>query len=235
MQRVIFIAGFAVVIVGAVFGYLAWLENAPESDSARLERLFQATLEQAEAGDSVAQRRVAAMYLDGRGTPQDAGEAATWYTRAARYDPLAALALGRMYEAGTVVNPDYRRAADLYLKAAEAGVSEAQYALGQLYFKGRGVVHDYAQAIDWFHRAAGSGHPAAQYLLGGMYQEGWGLKQDYVQAYKWLTLAMPRADEAMTYNPRYDPAAARSQLVRQMSRLQIARAEALVAQFQGRQ
>jgi TPR repeat protein len=67
-----------------------------------------------------------------------------------------------MYYQGKGVTHDYQQAFNWYSKAAEQGVSEAQYSLGDIYCEGKGITQDYKQAFKWFSRAAEQGHSAAQ-------------------------------------------------------------------------
>ena len=48
---------------------------------------------------------------------------------------------------------DYVKAVNLYRKAAEQGLSKAQYKLGMMYYKGRGVIKDYAKADKWYRKS----------------------------------------------------------------------------------
>ncbi|WP_010303109.1 tetratricopeptide repeat protein [Candidatus Odyssella thessalonicensis] len=61
-------------------------------------------------------------------------------------------------------------------KAAEQGVSEAQFNLGQMYKEGRaklfkGKISD-KQAVYWYKTAPTKGHAAAQNNLGWMHMQG---------------------------------------------------------------
>ena len=58
----------------------------------------------AEQGNAVAQERLGEMYTDGKGVPQNYGEAAKWYRLAADQGYAGAQTnLGSMYERGTGV------------------------------------------------------------------------------------------------------------------------------------
>ncbi|MGB0575381.1 MAG: tetratricopeptide repeat protein [Alphaproteobacteria bacterium] len=65
--------------------------------------------------------------------------------------------LGNLYEKGTGVSPDYKRAATLYRLAVEKGHSAAQYELGLLHYGGKGVKRDYVQAYIWTNLGANKG------------------------------------------------------------------------------
>ncbi len=70
-------------------------------------------------------------------------------------------------------------------KAAEQGLTDAQYNLGVMYDKGKGVTRNYAQAVAWYRKAAEQGIDRAQYNLGLMYYKGKGVTQDYKEAEAW--------------------------------------------------
>ena len=81
------------------------------------------------------------------------------------------------------------RAFKLFLRAAEAGHSEAQYYLGYCYDNGEGVPQDYLDGAKWYCNAAEQGHADAQANLGYCYIEGHGVPQDHVEAVKWYRKA----------------------------------------------
>ena len=73
----------------------------------------------------------------------------------------AALNLAGMAETGRGVPQDYKRAAELYQIAADAGIVQAQAALGKLYANGEGVPQDNKKAIFWLTKAAEEGYVEA--------------------------------------------------------------------------
>ena len=106
---------------------------------------------------------LATMYDDGKGVPKDAGQAASWYRKAAELgDADAMYSLGSMYDAGEGVPQDDNEAANWYHKAAELGNANAMYDLGLNYASGRGVVRDGAASYTWLSLAAAFGHEEAQ-------------------------------------------------------------------------
>jgi TPR repeat protein len=71
-----------------------------------------------------------------------------------------------MYRYGQGGLPEDQAAAlDLYRKAAEGGLSEAQYELGRMIETGQGTVADPNKASGWYEKAAGSGSAEAQFQL----------------------------------------------------------------------
>lgn len=119
----------------------------------------------AEAGDAEAQYALGVIYDNGRGVPQDDGEAIKWYRLAAKQGIAdAQFNLGVMHAMGEGASQDYGEAVKWYRRAAEQGDAEAQHALGVMYDTGRGVLQDYVEAHKWFNLAAAQNHEgAAQY------------------------------------------------------------------------
>lgn len=91
----------------------------------------------------------------------------------------------RLYS-GEGVDRNFGEAAQLFLKAAEAGHMEAQFNLGIMNFIGQTGGQDFANAAKWFERAANNGHAQAQYNLGFLYYEGKGVEQDLQTAFDWI-------------------------------------------------
>lgn len=69
-----------------------------------------------------------------------------------------------LYESGYKYYEEkkFEEAADLWIKAANKGLAEAQYALGLLYEEGRGVGKSEDEALKWYNKAAEQGHEEAQ-------------------------------------------------------------------------
>ena len=134
--------------------------------------------------------------------------------------------LGSRYRTGDGVPQDYGAAAIWYKKAAEQGAATDQYFLGRLYDDGKGVPQDYEEAFKWYQMAAEQGHVDAQGCLGSMYYSGQGIPQDFVRAYAWANLAATQGDPE-TIKMRDD-------LVKRMTRQQIAEAQKLSEQLRGK-
>jgi len=66
---------------------------------------------------------------------------------------------------GAGVAKDAELAVSWYLRAADAGHTEAQFSLGMCYANGTGVAIDGKRAILWYRRAAEAGHAYAQRAL----------------------------------------------------------------------
>lgn len=83
----------------------------------------------------------------------------------AREDAQLLTAEARGLDHGIGAASDYRRAADLYCRAARLGYAPAQYYLGWMYVNGRGVPHDPATGSALLALAATQGHVQAQNVL----------------------------------------------------------------------
>ncbi len=161
-------------------------EGAAAYKQGDFRRAYQEWVPVAEEGDAETQFRLAALYAEGKGAPQDSREAARLYRAAADQNHAGAqYYLGRMYEHGTTVEGDDEEAVRWYMAAAEQGNLEARLALGRMYNGGKGVSQDEAHALYWFHKAAERNYQDAQFALGLMYKAD----GDYEEAYKWFWLA----------------------------------------------
>ena len=80
--------------------------------------------------------------------------------------------LGLIYEQGSIVRQNYKKAIEWYTKAALQNNADAQFSLGNLYFFGNGVSQDLEKAFDWYKKAANAGSMEAQYSLGLIYANG---------------------------------------------------------------
>src|SRR5665213_452844 len=118
----------------------------------------------ADAGNAVAQLRLALMYDQGDGEPRSAKSAFGWYARAAAQgEPESQNQLGMYYEGGEGVDENWDFAAKLYQASALQGWLRAQFAFGRAYQFGIGVPQDRQQAIAWYKKAAAQGDPDADY------------------------------------------------------------------------
>ena len=155
----------------------------------------------AEQGNARAQYNLGLMHDNGKGVPQDDGEAVKWYRLAAEqgYAP-AQLNLGVMYSKGEGVPQDYAEAVKWHRLAAEQGDAPAQLNLGLMYRNGKGVPQDYAEAVKWYRLAAEQEDATAQLNLGVMYSNGEGVPQDDCEAVKWYRLAAEQGYASAQFN-----------------------------------
>ena len=96
---------------------------------------------------------------------------------------------GVKYYKGNGVEQNFGKAAQFFLKAAEAGHVGAQYNLGIMNYSGQTGGQDFTNAAKWFERAANNGHAQAQYNLGFLYYEGKGVEQNLKTAFDWINRA----------------------------------------------
>ena len=80
-------------------------------------------------------------------------------------DPAEMTRLAQRFEHAEGVGKDFRKANELYCRAARAGHAEAQFRLGWIYANGRGVRKDDGVAALLFVMAAEQGHEYARRLL----------------------------------------------------------------------
>lgn len=98
-------------------------------------------------------------------------------------DWRAQVNMGVLYEEGTFVGQDERKALEYYLMAAGNGSTGAMNNIGNFYLHGKGVAKDYDKAFEWYQKAVElSGNAAAECSLGMCYQYGYGTKINYEKA-----------------------------------------------------
>jgi len=119
----------------------------------------------AEAGNAMAQLRLALMYDQGDGVPRSATAAMPWYQRAAALgEPESQVQLGIAYEAGHYGFPEnWDLAAKLYETSAMQGWRKGQFQFGRACQFGIGVPQDRQRAIAWYQKAAANGDPDGRY------------------------------------------------------------------------
>ena len=84
--------------------------------------------------------------------------------RARSGDPFAQTLLGFIFEHGSVVTRDGKRAQEWYMRAAKQGYAPAKYALA--------ISNNDNNTVGLLKEAADSGYAAAEYLLGVLYLDG---------------------------------------------------------------
>ncbi|KAF9135053.1 hypothetical protein BGW39_004929 [Mortierella sp. 14UC] len=109
-------------------------------------------------------------------------------------NPLAQYETGLQYDCGEegVVEQDFDRAMEWYLRAAEqGGVGDAFTNIGCLYLNGFGVTKDFSKAVEWSLKgvAASSkeGDGRAEFSIGVVYHKGGhGVEQDLTRAFDYF-------------------------------------------------
>ena len=76
--------------------------------------------------------------------------------------------MGVYYESGTVVDKDPVKAFALIKRAADSGITEAQFRLAGYYQNGTGVTQDLIAAAGWYDRAAQANYAPAHLALGNL-------------------------------------------------------------------
>ena len=108
------------------------------------------------------------MYHFGKGVEVDYPTCIEFYKKAAEDNyPLALNNLGAVYYNAMGVPKDYKKAFDLFLRAAERGIEEAQFTVASMLFHGTGVDIDIDKdkAKLWFKKAAQQGSAEAKKYL----------------------------------------------------------------------
>ena len=133
---------------------LKYLDGVPSNDGEAAKWLARA----AEAGEPVAQYRLATLYESGRGVAADPAKAVRWYQAAANQGSRKAMHnLAVAYAEGTGVKKDFTEASRWFLKAAALGLSDSQFNLAVLYERGLGVPQNLVDAYKWYAIAAAQG------------------------------------------------------------------------------
>ena len=118
-------------------------------------------------GDASSMNELGWMYFGANDIPGrkflDYSKAALWFTKAAQLNYAPAVSqLGMMYgsDGNYGVPKDDVFSAQLYLKAARQGDTQAMNSLGVIFSTGKGVSRNMDQALFWWNRAAKLGGPA---------------------------------------------------------------------------
>ena len=103
---------------------------------------------------------------------------------------LATFNLAQLRFRDAVTDKQKQSVFDLYLKAARAGLADAQYAVSQFLANGTGgVPFDETAARGWMEKAARQNFDTAQLDLGTWLIEGIGGKRDYAVGFNWIKRA----------------------------------------------
>ena len=104
--------------------------------------------------------------------------------------PTGCFYLARLYEAGRAVAQCEPFAAELYTRAAEAGIAQADVNLAWMHLEGRGVHKSHETALTLLGRAARRRHYGAADALSLLHARGdHGVPVDRVIAYAWSAVA----------------------------------------------
>jgi uncharacterized protein len=107
--------------------------------------------------------KLAALLINGRGVPQDYGEAMALCQSAAKQRfAEGQYCVGFLYQRGLGTQADPREAVKWYGEASRGGLRQATMALGEIYWKGEGVGIDKPEAYYQFFQASRRGAQGAK-------------------------------------------------------------------------
>lgn len=176
-------------------------------DIGRAVAWYQKAAQQGHAG---AELNLGTLYEKGDGVPKDPARARSLIEAAAKQGlppaqrKLAELQQGNKAWPGTDLweegkkryrAGDHAGAAQLILKAAQAGNPDARSQIGYMYEAGDGVTKSYAEAAAWYQAGAAQGHARCQFALGSLYEAGQGVKENWDEAARWYQKSAMQDDE----------------------------------------
>jgi TPR repeat protein len=176
-------------------------------DIGRAVAWYQKAVQQGHAG---AELNLGLLYEKGDGVPKDPARARSLIEAAARQGlapaqrKLAELGQGTMTGPGTdlweqgkkrYLAGDHAGAAQLILKAAQAGNPEARNEIGYMYEAGDGIARNYAEAARWYRAGAEQGYARCQFGLGSLYEAGRGVRENWDEAARWYRKSAMQDDE----------------------------------------
>ncbi|MGN1479305.1 MAG: tetratricopeptide repeat protein [Acutalibacteraceae bacterium] len=87
---------------------------------------------------------------------------------------------------------DYQKAFDLFIEAANGGISNAMNNLGLMYMNGQGVTQDYNMAFKWLEKAllADNYNYLAYHNMARLFYNGFGVPKNIEKAYNCYTKAV---------------------------------------------
>jgi uncharacterized protein len=145
----------------------------------------------AEKGVLESQFQTALFMLQGRYLPKDDAKAKAYLEKAvAGGHALAGFNLGQLILSKAKNDADRKRAYDLFLGAANAGLADAQYAVSQFLANGTGgVPFDEEKARVWLEKAARQNYDTAMLDYASWLIDGVGGKKDYSAGFAWMKRA----------------------------------------------
>lgn len=181
----------------------------------------------ANAGHSVSQYKLGEYYEKGLGVEKDLKVSQKWYRQASQQgyrqaddalahvtsllsagqenlDDLSAEALyklARSYSSKHTQPYDPKKGAELYLKAAERGFSEAQWDVARFY--GRGDAYfpqDRKKQLYWLKQAVDLNNAFAMQDLGNLYERGLGVPENLATAIEWYRKAVRHGNSDARYS-----------------------------------
>ena len=95
--------------------------------------------------------------------------------------------VGEMYEKGSGVASDPKKAFAWFEKSAAQGHVKAQFKVAYMYYKGQGVDANLNKAYQLMEKPANDGNVRAQYYLAQMLVNGDGVRPDHDEAFTWYS------------------------------------------------
>lgn len=109
--------------------------------------------------------------------------------------------IGEMYEKGSGVPVDMKKAFGWFEKSANQGHIKAQFKVAYMYYKGQGVDMNVKKAFNLMEKPANEGNVRAQFYFGQMIERGVVDKADLDEAFTWYSRSSlggyKPADEAL--------------------------------------
>ncbi|MEO6301051.1 MAG: caspase family protein [Paracoccaceae bacterium] len=179
---------------------VAWADIKPEQEQ-QLRAL-------ADGGDTRSMLGLAYIRLNPKETRYNPAEAVEYLTKAAAAGaPDAQFELAKLYEQGTGVDPDAKKALELYEASAAQGFPDAVNDLGFLYYQGGlGLAPDHAKGIDLFRQAADLRHPEAMFNYAALIDDGVIKGKGPEDSAKYLYQALRSGSDAVLKQLTSDPA-----------------------------
>lgn len=168
-----------------------------------IESAYPLLLKEAEKGNPYALYDLGLLVLKGKTAEKDTALAQGYFKKALtgflreehqKYSSTIQYLIGKMYWNGYGIEPNPKKAAVWFSKAAEQENAYAQYVLGKLYRDGNGVKANVDEAAKWFLKAAEQENPYAQSALGSLYVFDKDLKNKELALY-WLEKAAANGNE----------------------------------------
>ena len=158
----------------------------------------------AQKDNSEAQAALSLLYIE----MEEYEKAMLWARKAVQMEqPMAFLALGRIYDEGLGVDVDHKEGLRWFEKAADKGDANAQNVVGNIYLNADYVKNDPKKAFKYYQMAAAQGHLDGMANLGYCYQEGIGTDMNIMSAEEWLRKAadggLQDAIDILNQNPIY--------------------------------
>jgi uncharacterized protein len=145
----------------------------------------------AEKGIPEAQFQAALFLIEGKIGTKNTKKAKAYLEQAvAAGHTLAAFNLAQLILSNASTDVQKKQAFDLFMRAAQSGVADAQYAVSQFLANGTGgIPFDEPLARSWLEKAARQNYDTAQLDLGSWLIDGIGGKKDFQAGFLWTKRA----------------------------------------------